>query len=218
MTTRRMLLSAAAITAPAALLAACGQGSAAPGQSPTGATSPVGPASISWLAPAGAGPETEQYQLNAAEFMKQQPQIKVDWVNGNSTDDNLAKFMTMAAAGTPPNVVQVHYSNGVDLASRGTLVALDSYMARDRVKKEDFVPGLADEFAWKKTQYGLPKDNALRVMFLNLDLFDKAGVKYPADTWTWDDFLEAAKKLTDRTPATGTPTFGVADFFLAIND
>src|SRR5688572_21114628 len=56
-------------------------------------------------------------------------------------------------------------------------------------------------------------------MFLNLDLFDKAGVKYPTETWTWDDFLEIARKLTDRTPAAGSmPTFGVADFFLLLND
>ncbi|MGH2369671.1 MAG: ABC transporter substrate-binding protein, partial [Chloroflexota bacterium] len=167
---------------------------------------------------AGAGPETEQYQLNASEFTKQQPHITVDWVNGANVDGNLEKFLTMSAAGTPPNVVQVHYSNCVDLASRGTLAALDSMMARDRVRKEDFVPGLPSEFAWKQAQYGLPKDNALRVMFYNLDLFDKAGVTYPADTWTWDDFLETAKKLTDRTPASGTPTFGAADFFLSIND
>jgi ABC-type glycerol-3-phosphate transport system substrate-binding protein len=80
------------------------------------------------------------------------------------------------------------------------------------------VPGLIDEFAWKRTQYGLPKDNALRVMYVNQDLFDRAGVRYPTFDWTWDDFLDAARKLTDRTPPSGTPTFGLADFFLTLND
>src|SRR5262245_25030815 len=172
MTSRRRLLSTA-LPVPAALLAACAPGAPCGGQpAASGPAAPKGPVTVTWLAWAGAGSETEQYQLNASEFTKLQPQITVDWVNTNTLDDNLAKFMTMAAAGTPPNVVQVHYSNGVDLASRGTLAPLDALMARDRVRKEDFLPGLADEFAWKKTQYGLPKDNALRVMYLNLDLFD----------------------------------------------
>ena len=208
MTTRRNLL----LSTPTALaLAACGQSTPQP-------TTTNAPATITWLAWAGAGPETEQYELNASDFTKSHPNIKVDWVNGQNTDGNLEKFMTMAAGGTPPNVVQVHYSNCVDLASRGTLAGIDQYMAKDRVRKEDYVPGLPDEFAWKKVQYGLPKDNALRVMFYNLDLFDRAGVPYPKDTWTWDDFLDSARKLTNRTPATGTPYFGLADFFLNVND
>jgi multiple sugar transport system substrate-binding protein len=219
MRTRRRLLSTAVLPAPAVLLAACAPGAPGGGQPAGGGAAPLkGPVTVTWLAWAGAGSETEQYQLNASEFTKLQPQITVDWVNTNNLDDNLAKFMTMAAAGTPPNVVQVHYSNGVDLASRGTLGSLDALMARDRVRKEDYLPGLADEFAWKKTQYGLPKDNALRVMFLNLDLFDRAGVAPPKDDWTWDDFLESATRLTNRTPASGPATFGVDSFFLLFND
>jgi multiple sugar transport system substrate-binding protein len=213
-TRRSTLLGGAGLAA----VAACTPGAAQPPPGAGGASAARTPATITWLAWAGAGPETEQYQLNADEFMKQHPHLKVDWVNGGTVDGNLEKFLTMAAGGTPPNVVQVHYSNCVDLASRGTLAPLDSYMARDRVRKEEFVPGLIDEFAWKKTQYGLPKDNALRVMFYNLDLFDRAGVRYPVDTWTWDDFLDAARKLTNRAPASGPPVFGVADFFLTIND
>jgi multiple sugar transport system substrate-binding protein len=229
--TRRTVLAAGGGIAAGALAAACGasgtgRGATAGGGVPASgpgsvaaATAAAGkPSTVTWLAWAGAGPEAEQYQLNANEFMKTQSHLKVDWVNGQTTDGNLEKFLTMSAAGTPPDVVQVHYSNAVDLASRGTLASLDAYMARDRVKREDYVPGEIDEFAWKKVQYALPKDNALRVMFLNLDLFDKGGVKVPAETWTWDDFLDAAKKLTNRAPASGPPTFGVDSFFLTLND
>jgi multiple sugar transport system substrate-binding protein len=210
---RRALIAAGTALAPGAIVA-CQPTSTAGVATPASRT----PVTITWLAWAGAGPETEQYQLNASEFTRQLPHITVDWVNGNTVNDNLAKFMAMTAAGTPPNVVQVHYSNCVDLASRGALASLDGPMARDRVRKEDFVPGLADEFAWKRVQYGLPKDNALRVMFLNLDHFERGGVPIPADTWTWDDFLTAATRLTDRTPATGSPVFGVADFSFLLND
>jgi multiple sugar transport system substrate-binding protein len=33
-------------------------------------------------------------------------------------------------------------------------------------------------------------------MYYNKSLFDKAGVEYPNENWTWDDFQAAAKKLT----------------------
>lgn len=43
---------------------------------------------------------------------------------------------------------------------------------------------------------GLPfKVNTLG-LFYNKDLFDKFGVPYPKDGWTWDDALETAKKMT----------------------
>ncbi|HEX2036825.1 MAG TPA: extracellular solute-binding protein, partial [Chloroflexota bacterium] len=225
MITRRQLLAGGAVTAGSlsTAVAACSmpggpagsQSGANPGAATTAAATP---ARITWVAWAGAGSETEQYELNVSEFIKQHPQHSVDFVNVGALAAISEKLITLSAAGTPPEVVQVHYSFGVDLASRGLLSGLDTYMARDRVRREDFVPGEIDEFAWKKVQYALPKDNALRALFYNLDLFDKAGVKYPTDTWTWDDFLDAAKKLTQPDPTTGAPTFGIHDFPLVIND
>lgn len=206
-----------AVAGSTAALAACGA-STTSGTRAAASTPMLVPSIATWLAWAAAGPESDQYQANVAEFAKQQPQIRVDFVNAGDLDTTNQKFLTMTAAGTPPDVVQAQYTFCVDLASRGTLTALDSYIARDKVKREDFVPGEIDEFAWKKVQYGLPKDNAIRVIFVNLDLFDKAGVKPPTDTWTWDDFVGLATKLTNRSPANGQPTFGVVDFPYSLND
>ncbi|MBM7791178.1 ABC transporter substrate-binding protein [Tenggerimyces flavus] len=54
---------------------------------------------------------------------------------------------------------------------------------------------------WKfdgKSMFGCPENVQTMVFFYNKDLFDKAGVKYPDDTWTWDDVITAAEKLTVR--------------------
>jgi multiple sugar transport system substrate-binding protein len=45
--------------------------------------------------------------------------------------------------------------------------------------------------------YGLPKDVDTNAVWFNKAIFDKAGVAYPSADWTWDDFRETAKKLTD---------------------
>jgi multiple sugar transport system substrate-binding protein len=43
---------------------------------------------------------------------------------------------------------------------------------------------------------GLTDNWDTQVMYYNKSLFDKAGVAYPTERWTWDDFLAAARKLT----------------------
>ncbi len=49
--------------------------------------------------------------------------------------------------------------------------------------------------------YTLPCKQEIMCVCYNRDIFDAAGVAYPDPSWTWDDYLEIAKKLTD--PAKG---------------
>ncbi len=61
--------------------------------------------------------------------------------------------------------------------------------------------------------YGFPENIQTMAMFYNNDLFDKAGVAYPDDTWTWEQAIEAAKKMTinegDRTAQWGMSIGGL---------
>ncbi|MBQ0071413.1 MAG: extracellular solute-binding protein [Spirochaetales bacterium] len=45
--------------------------------------------------------------------------------------------------------------------------------------------------------YGYPYKNEMFVCYYNKDMFDAAGLAYPQAPWTWDDFMETAKKLSD---------------------
>ena len=44
--------------------------------------------------------------------------------------------------------------------------------------------------------YGIPFITSYWMVFYNKNIFDAAGVPYPKDDWTWDEFRETAKKLT----------------------
>ena len=46
------------------------------------------------------------------------------------------------------------------------------------------------------TMYAAARDVTPKVMYINTKMFEDAGVKIPEDTWTIDDFLEAAQQLT----------------------
>jgi multiple sugar transport system substrate-binding protein len=42
----------------------------------------------------------------------------------------------------------------------------------------------------------LPYDGGTYALAYNKDLFDKAQIKYPDDTWTWDNYVQVAARLT----------------------
>jgi multiple sugar transport system substrate-binding protein len=82
------------------------------------------------------------------------------------------------------------------LASRGVLMALDDLAARDNFDLGVFWPQAVEGSRYQGTLYGLPRDMSNVILYYNKDLFDAAGVAYPDQDWTWDDFLAAAQQLT----------------------
>ena len=46
-----------------------------------------------------------------------------------------------------------------------------------------------------KQHYLVAGENPI-CLYYNKDMFDAAGIEYPTDSWTWDDLMEAAQKLT----------------------
>ena len=44
--------------------------------------------------------------------------------------------------------------------------------------------------------YGLPKDFTTAVFYVNVDLFNAAGISVPYKGWTWDEFEQDMKKIT----------------------
>jgi multiple sugar transport system substrate-binding protein len=59
-----------------------------------------------------------------------------------------------------------------------------------------FYPQVLEQFTWQGQLMGLPADILPFVIDYNKDLFDAAGLDYPAPDWTWDDFLAVAVDLT----------------------
>jgi multiple sugar transport system substrate-binding protein len=132
-----------------------------------------------------------------AEFEKANPGVKVKYTTA-PYDTYFTKLQTDIAAAQAPDVFDLNYENFVSFAAKGALRSLDASMARDAsLGKDTFYPAAQNAFRYRGGQYGLPITFSTVVLFYNKDLFDKAGVKYPTDKWTWKDELEAAKKLTD---------------------
>ncbi|MFD2615643.1 ABC transporter substrate-binding protein [Paenibacillus gansuensis] len=80
---------------------------------------------------------------------------------------------------------------------KGLIKNLQPYMQSLDMNKYDaklFEPFKFDN----KNMYVAPENYQTLIFYYNKDLFDKAGVEYPMNDWSWDDVLEASKKLTIR--------------------
>jgi multiple sugar transport system substrate-binding protein len=131
------------------------------------------------------------------QFMAQSPGIRIR-PNENLGDANYdAKLLTLIAGKLPPDLFHVTQNNFPSYAAKDLLLPLDEFLDNDPdIKRDDFFPQLIEGMTWNGKLYGLPSDFSTIIMFYNMDLFDKYGVAYPKEGWTWDDYLETSKALT----------------------
>jgi multiple sugar transport system substrate-binding protein len=72
----------------------------------------------------------------------------------------------------------------------------DKIEASDKIDLGNYYQGIVDLYQSDGKQYAVPKDIDTIALWYNKTIFDECGVAYPDDTWTWDTFADAAKKLT----------------------
>lgn len=149
--------------------------------------------------------ETALLESLLYKFSVENPDIVVKYEP--ITGDFWQAIKTSVAAGTEPDIYYMDIFQFPFFAQQGVLAPLDDYMAKDGVKKDEFIPTLMDAFTYEGKIYGIPKDFNTLGLFYNKDLFAKAGLTEPTDDWTWNDLQAAAEKLSD--PANNVYGFGV---------
>jgi multiple sugar transport system substrate-binding protein len=119
---------------------------------------------------------------------------------GATAPEIQGKVVQLYAAGTPPDVYWVHSYSAAALAELGIALNLAPYLRSARgVDPASFYPVALADFQFAGQQGALPRDTTSVVLAYNKDLFQKAGMSPPRDTWTWDDYNAAAQRLTSGT-------------------
>ncbi|RIK36594.1 MAG: hypothetical protein DCC55_26860 [Chloroflexi bacterium] len=201
-------------TASAALLGAC-QPAAAPAPTPAAQTG-AGAASVErspWVTGQIASDisvpfryaswegeeEMRKWLLHFDNFFSQNyPNVQVqgDW--GVPWGEYWTKMPTQLTAGAPVELMWMHDSRCQTFAANGWIVPLDDFLASFTPPgwPDEFYPSQVEAFQYEGRQYGIPYDFASGGFYLNLDLFEEAGVEPPTEETTWDEFLEIAQALT----------------------
>ncbi len=132
------------------------------------------------------------------DFNATHPDVKVEASSGGVTaDDMLPKVISAIAAGTYPDIVYLFGSWAANIAKSGKTVDLSDRVNEPGFDWNDFWPASKQIDSPGGKVIGFPAliDN-LSVIY-NKTLFDQAGVPYPSPDWTWDEFRQIAKELTD---------------------
>lgn len=142
--------------------------------------------------------ETEANKACLQSFMDQNPGIKVEYISGPS-EEHHTKLLTMMAGGAAPDTFYMDVPFYRQFIEQGQLLDLtDIY--QQYYKEEDFLPWSATKSKVGDKFYGIDSCIVGNILFYNRDLFEKANVEMPPsnpdEAWTWEEFLDAAQKLT----------------------
>ena len=103
-----------------------------------------------------------------------------------------------ATGGELPDVFWMHSNVAQQYMENDMLLDLtDRIAASDKIDMNNYYEGIVNLYQSNGKQYAVPKDIDTIALWYNKTIFDEMGVAYPDDTWTWDDFAAAAKKLTN---------------------
>lgn len=133
------------------------------------------------------------------------PDVKIEWVDLASQDYNV-KASTMLAGGDTTDLYCVkELSDMQNWAKEGLIVPMTEQIAADGVDMTKYA-GMDSCYValTDGQQYALPFRADYWVMFYNKDLFDQAGMAYPTNDWTWDEYAQMARDVHEKTGAYGT--------------
>ncbi len=197
-TRRRALLTTAGLMA-----AACSP--AAPAAVPSGpaATTANSTASttLSYWYVAEDKPLIDGVNMLAASFRAARPDVKLE-IQVFPFAQYFQKLTTAWAAGTGPDVAWIDVTVIAQYADQGTIVPVEDFMSdADKKDLDDFYAAPRADMTYKGKVQTVALHQSTEDIVFHQDLVDAAGVKPPtsgSESWTWQEFLDAARKLTKR--------------------
>ena len=148
----------------------------------------------------GSPDEIDIITHSIKDWQEAHPEIKIIFEHTPYTGYD-SKILTRVAGGAAPDIIATEVDYFVTFASKNVLADLNPYIAAESTgfSKADFFPSILNRFTVDGRVYAIPRDVApYACVFYNKDLFDRDGVPYPIDDWTWDDLLQKASALTKR--------------------
>jgi len=197
--TRRSFLAAAGGSAATLALAACAP-SAAPAPASSGDSAAPAAAEaleldfFAW----GDASDIPAWEQLAKDYQAINPNVTVK-PSPTPGADYYPKLQTLFAGGSPPHIASFQGWEWQPYADQGLLAPIDDFVNREGLTGPFPADIASVELSTKRNGqlYLMPLQSATMLMFYARKHFDEAGIDYPTDDWTLEDFLEIAQQLTD---------------------
>lgn len=128
------------------------------------------------------------------QFEQENPELKIDFMH--IPQNYFQKIHLLFASNTAPDVIFINNHYLPVYANAGLLEPLQA--------GTNFYSKALEALSWGNTLYAVPRDVSNLVIYYNKNIFDDKKIAYPKNEWTFNEFLDTAKKLT------GDGIFGIS--------
>jgi multiple sugar transport system substrate-binding protein len=163
---------------------------------------PQGQEMITLRAMTIGGPErAATFEAVLGEFREAHPNVDLQLVPVAATewDTYLARVATVLASGQQLDNIEVGTEGFLLFASSGIIRPLDEFVTASGDEMQEFFsdvsPKLIEAVMYNGSLYNLPSLWAAAGIYYHKGLFDQAGLEYPTNDWTVEQFSEAAKAI-----------------------
>lgn len=139
--------------------------------------------------------EAVTYNIVQAFNEKYDGKYKVEF-EASDKESHSKNMKLEASDGTLPQIFWLDASEAPEYSDSGVLMDLSDFLSENS-DIQTALGGMENAFQDDSGQYGLPYQCNVQGIFYNKDLFDKAGVEYPTNDTTYEEFIEMIKKLKE---------------------
>ena len=145
------------------------------------------------------------------EFNKYYPNVTVNFeVYKNSGDGNIGLDTAMMEGGLVDVILSFGVANTADRWENGLLMDLTDRLAADNL---DLVTEWGtDAYTYNDKVYAFPSGGLSVYVAINMDKWEAAGLGELPTEWTWDEYLAACEKMTEKDASGKVTVHGGSDF------
>lgn len=114
-------------------------------------------------------------------------------------DGYFDKLATQAASGSMPDIVQMDYQYISTYANNESVADLQPYIDDGTIDVSSIDENLLNTAKINNRMAGIVLSMSSLAVGYNPDVFKAAGVSEPDGTWTWEQFKEVNKKISEKT-------------------
>ena len=161
------------------------------------------------------GPLTKVVDGMVADFMAQNPDVKVNAIYAGNYNDARIKALAALKSGKPAQTSVMFSIDIYELIEQDAIIPFDDVVETPEEKAwlSSFYPSLMENGQTMGKTWGIPFQRSTIVMYYNKDAFRKAGLDPDKPPATWEELVSMGKKLTHSDgsqwgvmiPSTGYP-------------
>jgi multiple sugar transport system substrate-binding protein len=145
-----------------------------------------------------------------AQFMADNPDIKVEITGYPPNDEGFTKLTTALQSGQGIDLLRLPSDRLPQYVRDDLVEPIDAYLTD--ADKADILPNVLEVTRLKDGKaYAWPLWVVPMGIYVNKDVFAEANVPLPPKNWTWEQFVDAAKKTTFKRP-NGEQVYGFSGF------